>query len=107
MGIQYEKWKIFVQELFVESCKNIYDLFTLSKTENNFCNETDEMAKSRQCDWLLLAISSVSLQKSFSVSLSVRTALKSQMLLMLKFSVISVILSPLQAPEHNYHTSTS
>ena len=51
-----------------------YGLFTLSETENNFCSETDEMAKSRQCDWLLLAISS-EIQKSFSVSLSVRTSL--------------------------------
>ena len=48
-------------------------VFTLSETENDFCSETNEMAKSSQSHWVLLAISSVSLQKSFSVSLSVNT----------------------------------
>ena len=52
-----------------------YGVFTLSETENDFCSETDEMAKSSQSQWLLLAISSVLLQKSFSVSLSVKTPL--------------------------------
>ena len=61
-----------VMEFLLFSC---YVVFTLSETENDFCSETDEMAKSTQCDWLLLAISSVSLQKSFSVSLSVKTPL--------------------------------
>ena len=52
--------------------QNLYGVFTLSETENDFCSETDEMA---ECDWLLSAISSVALQKSFSVSLSVKTPL--------------------------------
>ena len=33
-----------------------YGLFTLSETENDFCSETDEMAKNNQSDWLLLAM---------------------------------------------------
>ena len=46
-------------------------VFTLS--ENDFGSETDEMVKSSQSHWEFLAILSVSLQKSFSVSLSVNT----------------------------------
>ena len=53
-----------------------YGFFTLSETENNFCSETDEMAESSQCDWLLLSILSVSLLNSFSVSLSMNTPLE-------------------------------
>ena len=51
----------------------INGVLTLSETENDFCSKNDKMAKNTQCDWLLLAISSVSLRKSFSVSLSVKT----------------------------------
>ena len=53
----------------------IYGVSTLSETENDFCSETDEMTKSIQSHWLLLTILSVSLQKSFSVSLNVITPL--------------------------------
>ena len=55
----------------------VYGVFTLSKTENDFCSETDEMAKSSQSHLVLLAISSVLLQKSFLVSLSVNAPLGS------------------------------
>ena len=58
-----------------QSACHHYDVFTLSETKNDFCSETDEMAKSSQSHWLLLDILSVSLQKSFSVSLSVNTPL--------------------------------
>ena len=51
-------------------------MFTLSETKNDFCSETDKICKSSKCDWLLLVFSSVSLQKSFSVSLSVKTLLR-------------------------------
>ena len=57
-------------------------VFTLSETENDFCSKTNEMAKSSHCDWLLLAISSVSLQKSFLVSLSVKTPLSHALLIL-------------------------
>ena len=52
-----------------------YGVFTLSETKNDLSSETDKMLKSSQSHWLLSAISSVSLQKLFSVSLSVKTPL--------------------------------
>ena len=58
-----------------------YGVFTLSETENDFSSETDKMLKSSQSHWLLSAISSVLLQKSFSVSLSVKTPLSTRQVL--------------------------
>ena len=63
----------FRNTIFTHSTR-INGVFTLSETENDLSSETDKMLKSSQSHWLLLAILSVSLQKSFSVSLSVKTS---------------------------------
>ena len=47
---------IVMYNIYYQKCEDVNGVFTLNETENDFCSDTDEMAKSSQCDWLLWII---------------------------------------------------